>query len=221
MKRILLYWLALAALGTVVFAQSQPQQPPQGVVFVAEKAEDVIDLFLKQDWTAAAALVNNLSQHQEEIIQEMRKNKMPASSEDLWGYLLFELHNLITARRDPIQAALAANQVTALLIDLQRYYHQATPIEIAWMDYLGREVVLLSKVPKSYGLLKNRMAELAPIWEKLRPGVQARKGPQGPGVAAQVSQTVAALQKGGTNGQVAKDGQRILDLVDQLEALYK
>jgi hypothetical protein len=221
MKKILLYWLALAALGTVVFAQSQPQQPPPGVVFVGEKAEDVIDLFLKQDWAAAAGLVNKISQHQGDMVQAMRQNKMPASSEDLWGYLVFELQNLTTARRDPIQAALAANQVTALFIDLQSYYRQAAPPEIAWMDYLGREVVLLSKVPNSYGLLKNRTAELAATWEKLKPGVQVRKGQQGPAVAAQVSQTVAALQKGGTNAQVAQDGQRILDLVDQLEALYK
>jgi hypothetical protein len=221
MKTIVFFLLALTALGSVGFAQDRPQKPPEAVVLAAEKAEDVIDLFLKKDWTAAAALVNQISQQQGDIVLEMRHNQLPVSSEDLLGYLVFELHNLSTARKAPVQAALAANQVTALLIDLESHYHQAAPVEIARMDYLGREVVLWSQVPNNYGLIKHRLAELAAAWEKLRPGIQALRAPQGAAVASQVSQVVAALQKGGAAAQMVKDANRLLDLVDRLEALYK
>ena len=76
-------------------------------------------------------------------------------------------------------AALTANQITALLIDLQRFYFQKTPLEIARLDYLGREIVLLAQVPNTYGLLGRRISELAETWDRFKtcyPGPEDAQG---------------------------------------------
>lgn len=225
MKRLFLFCflfcLLILASCSIVFAQSPQKKVPEGVFFVTEKAEDVIVLYLKKDWTGAHGIVEKIAQHQEEVEKEMHRNQLPDSTLDLFSYFLYQLQDLSKERKNPIQAALAANQITALLIELQRFYAQTAPLEIARMDYLGREIVLLAQVQNNYGLLGRRISELAGIWDKFNPAIQAMKVPKGKEVASQMDQVITTLRKGGTNSQIIKNGKHILDLVDKLEALYK
>jgi hypothetical protein len=221
MKKLFLSILLIMASCSMGFAQSPQKKVPEWVFFVTEKAEDVIDLYLKKDWTAAYGLVDKIAQHQGEVENEMRRNQLPDSIIDLFSYLIYRLQDLSKERKNSIQAGLAANQITALLIDLQRFYAPTVPLEIARMDYLGREIVLLAQVQNNYGLLGRRISELAGLWNKFEPAIQAMKVPKGNEVALQVSQVITALRSGGTNSQIIKNGKNILDLVDKLEALYK
>jgi hypothetical protein len=88
------------------------------------------------------------------------------------------LRDISNERKQPILAALSANQITALLIDLHSFYAQTTPLDIARMDYLGREIILLAQVQNNYGLLGRRISELAGIWDKFKPAIQAMKAPK-------------------------------------------
>lgn len=221
MRRVFLSCLLIVTSCLVGFAQSPREKVQEGVFFVAEKAEDVIDLYLKKDWTGAQGIVDKIAQHQGEVEQEMRRNQLPDSTIDLFSYLMFRLQDLSKERKNPIQAALAANQITALLIELQRFYAPKAPLEIARMDYLGRGIVLLAQVSSNYGLLDKRISELAGTWDKFKPAIQTKKIPKGEEVASQVTQVITALKSGGTNSQMIKNGKHILNLVDKLEALYK
>ncbi len=221
MKMLILCSILIMASISAAFAQGPQEKLPAGVFFVSEKAEDIIDLLVKKDWSGAQRLVTEISRHQEEIEQEMRRQKLPESTSDLFGYLVYRLEDVSGQKQQPILAALTANQITALLIDLQRFYFQKTPLEIARLDYLGREIVLLAQVPNTYGLLGRRIAELAETWDKFKPASQAQKAPKGEEVAAQVDQVIAALKRETTKDQIIKSGKTILDLVDKLEALYK
>jgi hypothetical protein len=221
MKKPFLSYLLIVVLCSVAFAQSPLEKVPEGVFFVTEKAEDLIDLYLKEDWTGAQRLVDKIAQHQEEVEQAMRRNQLPDSTIDLFGYFIYRLQTLSKEKQQPILAALSANQITALLIDLQRFYIQTTPLDIARVDYMGREIVLLAQVQINFGLLARRISELAGIWDKFKFTIQTLKAPKGEEVTSQVSQVIAALKSGETNSQIIKNGKHLLDLVDKLEALYK
>jgi hypothetical protein len=221
MKRIVLLCLLIVASGSAALAQNTQEKLPAGVFFVSEKTEDIIDLYVKKDWIGAQGLVTEISHHQEEVEREMRRQHLPDATSDLFGYLMYRLQDISREKQQPITAALTANQITALLIDLQRFYFQKTPLEIARLDYLGREVVLLAQVPNTYGLLGRRISELAETWDRFKPDSQALKAPKGEEVAAHVDQVVAALKRGTSKDQLVKSGKTILDLVDRLEALYK
>jgi hypothetical protein len=108
--------------------------------------------------------------------------------------------------------------MTALLIDLEGRYARAVPLEVAWMDYLGREVVLLAALPKDHGLLGQRVSELQEVWASLREEVRARKGLK---TAEEMDRVMAALKKGAPRAEMKQYGNRVLDLVDELEALFK
>ena len=221
MKRLVLFCVLIMASGSAAFAQSSQEKLPAGIFIVSEKAEDIIDLYVKKDWSGAQRLVTEISQQQEEVEREMRRQKLPDATIDLFGYLMYRLQDLSRQKAQPILAALAANQITAVLIDLQRFYFQKTPLEIARLDYLGREIVLLAQVPNTYGLLGSRISELAETWDRFKPAIQAQKAPKGEEVAAQVDQVIAALKRATAKEHVIKSGKTILDLVDRLEALYK
>jgi hypothetical protein len=221
MKRLVLLSVLIMASGSAALAQSPQEKLPAGVFFVSEKTGDIIDLFVNKDWTGAQRLITEISRQQEEVEREMRRQQLPDATVDLFGYLVYRLEDLSSQKQQPIVAALTANQITALLIDLQRFYFQKTPLEIARLDYLGREIVLLAQVPSTYGLLGRRISELAETWDRFKPAVQGQKAPKGKEVAAQVDQVISALKRGTTKEQIIKTGKTILDLVDRLEALYK
>jgi hypothetical protein len=221
MKRLFLSCLLIVASCSVGFAQNPLEKIPEGVFFVTEQAENVIDLYLKKDWSGAQGIADGIVQHQGEVEQEIRRNKLPDSTIDLFSYLIYRLQDLTHEKKQPILAGLSANQITALLIDLHSFYAPKTPLDIARMDYLGREIVLLAQVQNNYGLLGRRISELAGIWDKFKPTIQSRKAPQGEEVASRVSQVITALRREETNSQMVINGKHILDLVDKMEALYK
>ncbi len=221
MKRLVLLYVLIMAFGSAALAQGPQEKLPAGVFFVSEKAEDIIDLYAKKDWTGAQRLITEISRQQEEVEREMRRQQLPDATVDLFGYLVYRLEDLSSQKQQPIVAALTANQITALLIDLQRFYFQKTPLEIARLDYLGREIVLLAQVPSTYGLLGRRISKLAEIWEGFKPAIQAQKAPKGKEVAVQVDQVIGALKRETIKEQIVKTGKIILDLVDRMEALYR
>lgn len=100
---------------------------------------------------------------------------------------------------------------SALLIDLQGFYAQTTPLRNFEDGLPGERNCFVGSSPNNYGLLGRRISELAGIWDKFRPTIQPRMAPKGDEVASQVSQVIIAL----------KNGKDILDLVDRLEGLYK
>jgi len=187
---------------------------PENVHFVAEKGEDVIDYFLKGDWMHAQQIVNSMSMKEKSVVSFMQDNQMPASSVDDFYYFMFRLNALIQQKGNRIQPALVANQITNLLIDIQGHYVHNVPLQVAQMDYLGREIMLLTQVKDDYGLLNRRIAELDKVWKSLQQVVLDKGGNK---VAKQVNQVINELQKNVSRQRMIKKDNNILDLVDELE----
>lgn len=217
MKKYLGSVLIFAALLSSAFAQS-PAPLPHNAHFIAEKAEDVIDYYLKGDWTGAQTIVDSMGTKEKSVIAILQENQVSTSLIDNFCYFMLRLKTLTQQKREPIQASLVANQVTNLLIDLQEHYAHQVPLQVARMDYLGREVVLLAQVKQDFGLLSRRIAELNRVWTSLRPTILKKKGLT---VASQLDKIVGEMQKNASRPQLVKQGNTILDLVDELEALFK
>lgn len=219
-RAVLLGILATVVAGPAL-AQSAGGVVPGPVSYVAEKAEDAIDLYQKQDWADAKTIVDGIVQREDAVSEALARQHMPASSRYTFEYLVFRLQELTKRRSDPIQAALIANQMTALTGDLEARYPHTVPEQVGRMDYLGREIALLAAVPDSHGLTERRVTELAATWSQLRPAIVDRSPTTGDEIAVQVDHIVNALKKGGTNEQMATHARQILDFVDEIENLYQ
>jgi len=86
------------------------------------------------------------------------------------------------------------------------------------MDYLGRELVILAKMPDDYGLLQKRENELEKNWSNLRPQIMLRNGQA---LANKVDQTIARIKAASNRQEIEQEGNVILDLVDEIENLFK
>lgn len=214
-------FLALVLLMSItsqpILGQMSQNPLPKSVRAFADYAEDVIDLFLQDDWTGAQSLVDSLSARKNSIEQEMHRQEMPASTASVLDYLVFRLQDMSQRKSSALQAAQVANQITVLLIDLEDHYTHATPVQVAWMDYLGRELVLLYTYKNETSLGKQRIGQLTDVWRQVQPDILAKGGDQ---AASEIDQILKNLNDRPSPAEIIVDGKRLLDLVDELEALY-
>ncbi len=185
---------------------------------IAEKGEDVIDYFLNSDWQNAKPLVDEIVSSQAIVVSAMREHNLPKADIYIYQYLVYRLQSLTEKGEQPIQASLAANQITAFLIGLQGLTPQQVPVEIAWMDYLGREIMLQARAKVDREIIALRTKELAESWEQVKPDILARGGSE---PALQIDNILVELKNTKDYNKLTADGTGILDLVDDLEKLYK
>ena len=218
MNRFLIISLMILGITRLVTAQPAPRPLPAEIYFVAEKAEDVIDFYLQNNWVVAQALVDSISATPDTLESYFRENRMPRMVPDLYDYLIFQLSLLTGEQKEPLQAALVANQITRMMIELEGNYVHSAPMQVPLMDYLGRELVILAKMPDDYGLLQKRENELEKNWSNLRPQIMLRNVQA---LANKVDQTIARIKAASNRQEIEQEGNVILDLVDEIENLFK
>lgn len=206
-----------ALLASVGMARAQRGGPvAEAVLFVEDKAEDAIDNLLAGDWVDADARVDSISAREHDVLTAMTVAGASAATRDLFTYFVFLLQDAVRRRVDQVGAALVANQITAQMIELRRSATSPAAWSVARMDYLGRELVLLSRVADDRGLLARRIDELTAAWNGVR-GVIVEKGAGQ--LVGRVDDRVQRLQNQPAKGTVERIGSEILDLVDELEAV--
>ena len=218
MNRFLIISLMILGITRLGTAQPAPRPLPAEIYFVAEKAEDVIDFYLQNNWAAAQVLVDSISATPDTLESYFRENRMPRMVPDLYDYLIFQLSLLTGEQKDPLQAALAANQITRIMIELEGDYVHSVPVQVPLMDYLGRELVILAKLPEDYGMLQRGKDELEKTWSNLRPQILLRNGQA---LAIKVDQTIDQIKETTDHQKIEQEGNVILDLVDEIENLFK
>jgi hypothetical protein len=218
MNKILLIILISAGAIQHISAQPAPRPLPAEIYFVAEKAEDVIDFYLQNNWAVAQVLVDSISATPDTLESYFRENRMPRMVPDLYDYLIFQLSLLTGEQKDPLQAALAANQITRIMIELEGDYVHSVPLQVPLMDYLGREMVILAKLPEDYCMLQRGKDELEKTWSNLRPQILLRNGQA---LAIKVDQTIDQIKETTDHQKIEQEGNVILDLVDEIENLFK
>jgi hypothetical protein len=216
-KILIILFISVGAI-QLLFAQPAPRPLPTEIYFVAEKSEDVIDFYLQNNWASAQSLVDSISASQDSIKNYFHQNRMPRMVPDLYDYFVFQLAFLTSERQEPLQAALAANQITRIMIELEGNYVHSVPMQVTLMDYLGRELVILAKLPEDYGMLQRREDELEKNWSNLRPQILLRNGQA---LAIKVDQTIDRIKETTDHQKIEQEGNVVLDLVDEIESLFK
>jgi hypothetical protein len=218
MRKIYLCTLIVMGLSVAGLADKPPMRVPHAVDYVAEKAEDIIDYLQTGDWAKADTIVDSIASNRFAIDSLIQLNKMPQSSADIFDYLMFRLKAMIQSKADSIQAALAANQVTDLMIDLRINYQEAVPVQVNRLDYLGREIVFLAESANAADLINWRIKQLDHNWQEIRPDIINQGGAD---AAANMDDALKGLTSKLPSKNLVEIGNVILDLVDELEALYQ
>ncbi len=218
MNKFLISFIVSVCTIQILSAQPAPRPLPSEIYFVAEKAEDVIDFYLQNNWSAAQVLMDSIRVSQNNMEKYFQENRMPRMVPDLYDYLVFQLSLLTGEKQEPLQAALVANQITRMMIELEGNYVHSAPMQIPLMDYLGRELVILAKMPDDYGMLQKREDELEKDWSNLRPQIMLRNGQA---LAIKIDQTMDQIKAAADHQKIVQKGKVILDLVDEIENLFK
>jgi hypothetical protein len=201
-----------------VFAQPAPRPLPSEIYFVSEKAEDIIDFYLQNNWSGAQVLVDSIRGKENNMENYFQESRMPRMVPDLYDYFVFQLSFLTGEKQQPLQAALVANQITRMMIELEGNYAHTVPLQVPLMDYLGRELVILAKLPEDYGMIGKRGDELEKTWSNLRPQIMLRNGQA---LAIKVDETIAQINEATHHQKIEQEGNVILDLVDEIENVFK
>ncbi len=218
MKAYVPTMLALFLLCSLLPGCGRGERAEREKVFSSENAARIVELYLTGDWVAAQALVDSIGLSSAGVVEAMRAREMTQSARDLYRYLVYRLTALSRDRADPVQAALVANQISAVLIDLEAGEDRGYPEALDRMAYLGREIILLAQSQGDYGLMNARLAQLERTWVDFRPEILKRNAES---LAAQVDQVIADLRERGPDVRMINGGNRILDLVREMRVLYK
>ena len=134
----------------------------------------------------------------------------------------FDLISLELNEMDDLPAlANAINQFSGQLIVTTHFKHEYRK-SIAWMDYLGRELLLLNKYPSdspNHGaLLKTRKTEMQATWHVVKTAIG--KGADGMALIHKVDPVIHALVTESSPARLVALSEKELDLVDDIEAWF-
>jgi hypothetical protein len=199
-------------------AETGPPSASATAARLAETAEDFVDPYLTPHPPAecGASAVAALRQG----IRELERLAEPVATSPaalLGGYLVGEVERACQ-RRDPLRAAIAADQLTLLLEPLVRFAPSRNA-GLARLDYLGREIVLLAdpRATTAAEAMNQPLAAISAAWRQTRQAFAPLKA-AGAAVAA-MDRAVAALASGAAVAQRIAAAREILDLVDRLEGV--
>ncbi|WP_018293646.1 hypothetical protein [Mariprofundus ferrooxydans] len=115
----------------------------------------------------------------------------------------------------------AINQFSGQLILTTRFEHGYRK-NIAWMDYLGREFLLLNKQashsPNHQALLSARRADLQATWRSVKTAIGTDAG--GVALVQQVDPVIDGLMTESRQDKLVMLAAKELDLVDDIEAWF-
>ncbi|MEJ2346663.1 MAG: hypothetical protein P8076_12025 [Gammaproteobacteria bacterium] len=185
------------------------------VAVIAQQAGKAVGLCLQNDWRAARISVGRIVDRTAEMEDRIIRQKLPVSTLRVYNSLQFQLQQLTERASQPLQAALVANQISALAIDVDRPNLTALQYRLASMAYLAREIVLLPRFPDDYGLLKKRMAELQRQWSLARPLVVKRHAAD---AAARMDTLLTDLAHVRANAKIINTANSVLSALDALKS---
>jgi len=183
-------------------------------------AEDMLDAIDSKDTHKMESLYHTLN------VSMKKLNKLPIknNTQDRKIAMLnswFDLISLEMEEMDDFPAlANAINQFSGQLIVATKFDHPYQK-DIAWMDYLGRELLLMNKYPSKSAyheaLLRVRKAELNETWERIKYLLNEQDGTT---LIKKVDPTIQSILSEADSSKLAALSSKELDLVDDIETFF-
>lgn len=214
-------------IGAGALVQSAHAQPMEntGVMSVLSSmespAEDMLDAIDGKDMEKLNILYHKINISIEEL------NKLPVNgeAEGRQRAMLNSWFNLIALEMKEMDdfPALASviNQFSGQLIIATKFEHGYQK-NIAWMDYLGRELLLLntysSKSTHEKALIQVRKTELNKTWKSIRLLLTTQQG--GNALITKIDPTVQAILHESKASKLIALSIKELDMVDDVESFF-
>lgn len=183
--------------------------------------EDMLDAIDEKDMKKLNALYHKIS------ISIEKFNKLPvnADSDGRQSAMLnswFDLIALEMKEMDDLPAlANAINQFSGQLIVATKFEH-AYQKDIAWMDYLGRELFLLNTYPSksTHGkaLIQVRKNELNKTWKSIKLLLAKEQG--GNALIKKIDPTIQSILHESEANKLIALSTKELDMVDDIESFF-
>lgn len=163
-------WVCACLLPWPGYAAQSPAQN-NSLIETEQMAENLVDTFVHNDFGTAEKTVAAIRGRFRDMHKELaskpfneRKERELAMMHAWLRIIVVAIHN-----RSGIGGAIAANQLTAALMR-NRDFPDTAQSSIAWLDYLGREIVLLNmEDPQANAnLLALRRNDITMTWNHLR-----------------------------------------------------
>ncbi|MBL4775156.1 MAG: hypothetical protein JKY87_03780 [Mariprofundus sp.] len=215
---IVIAGMTILATYTTPMAKAQMEKT---LLAMESPAEDMLDAIDSREMHKLNALYHNLTISMEEL------NNLPAkgNAEDRQLAMLnswFDQISLEIEEMDDFPAlANAINQFSGQLVIVTEFDHVYQK-DIAWMDYLGRELLLLNKFSSESthhnALIKVRKVELNQTWESIKLLLDSKKG--GIELVKRVDPTIQSILEESDADKLVSLSMRELDLVDDIEVFF-
>lgn len=184
-------------------------------------AEDMLDAIDVKDMNKLNVLYDKISV----AIEEFNKLPVNVDSERRQRAMLnswFDLIALEMTEMDDLPAlANVINQFSGQLIVATKFEH-AYQKDIAWMDYLGRELLLLNTYPSksthSKTLIKIRKNELNKTWESIKLLLATQQG--GNVLIKKIDPTIQSILNESEASKLIALSTKELDMVDDIESFF-
>lgn len=187
---------------------------------IEHMAETTIDQFLHKDFRKAHRNLGQMGQAFDTLHREISRKPYNERKERELAtmHLWLREMNIAIDNRSGIGGAIAANQLTASLIRY-RDFPDTVKSSIAWLDFLGRDVVLLNMEDpqRNASLLQFRRNDIQVTWHTLRQLLL--KDMSNKRVTLRVDDVVGHLVSHLDRDDQIRDGNRLLSLIDQLDKL--
>jgi len=188
------------------------------LVYMESNAEDIVDAALAKNAPATQKLYQKI--HNELIQLHNHMDKLPfderRSRELVMAYSWLRVIAIDLKQHAWVGAAIAANQLSASIIRFTNY-PTLRERDTAWLDYLGRELLLLSKEdPKvNSELLNVRRADLANTWQRVSKDLIENF--RNKTLVMRVDHLIGEIEKERAPAQTIKLSSQLLDFVDRVE----
>lgn len=178
------------------------------IAAIGSSAEDLFDFAADRRWQRATV-------ESGAIRRQLHRLKAARVADTTAVFATADTIDQAINHRDDRTLLHAANQMTRLVAELSRPFHPIPPVEIALLDYEGREVTLWSS-EKNIEQVNATKRALANTWQRVRPHVLAHDGSA---AARRFDALVERLRKAAAFAEITAAAGAVLDEVDVLESL--
>jgi len=189
------------------------------LVSIEANAEDIVDAALNNNAPATQKLYQKI--HHELMQLQKYMGKLPfderRSRELLMTYSWMRIIAIDIKQSAWVGTAIAANQLSASMIRFTNY-PTLRQRDTAWMDYLGRELLLLNMEDSKANaqLLDARRADLVETWSRIKIALISKDFRNKP-LVLQGDNLIHQLRDHHTPAPTITTAKKLLDFVDKIE----
>ena len=191
---------------------------PKALTTLEGEAEDLIDSVPGGNWRKINGVVAEVAGHWAKYQPQATKDGVAPAQQEAFAATLTKLQAAAKAKH-PADTMQAANDLSAVVMDLFDAYECRVPTDIGRLDVWERQVVL-DVAAKNFVAAEASLSKTQILWTQVKPAVLAHKGAK---VATRFEADLAAQTKAlaaKNAAQLTTAAKQGLETVDDLEKLF-